>query len=278
VLWAAFSHLSTVTVEEVVVDDGLMTFSARTATRQAVSPGYGTVSGRVHGGYRRRLAYMAVSGHWTVIDLLVRRFICSAEECDRRTLVEQVDGLTERFARRTASLHRALEKIALALAGRPAARLAAHLSIPTSPNSLLRLLRKLPDEPIGTAPRVLGVDDFAFRRATCTERSFWTWRRASAWTCCLTAPRKHSRTGCARIQGWPKQAVLPRPRVMPICGAASPMPLPLKSCASAMRSVASASQSVICSAVGVRSAVECFGGHGGLGAPASVFHRVFPGW
>ncbi|MFF6784737.1 hypothetical protein [Streptomyces sp. NPDC012510] len=35
---------------------------------------------------------------------------------------EQVDGLTERFARRTASLHRALEKIALALAGRPAAR------------------------------------------------------------------------------------------------------------------------------------------------------------
>lgn len=93
-----------------------------------------------------------------------RRFTCPAQECDRRTFVEQVDGLTERFARRTASLHRTLEKIALALAGRPGARLAAHLSIPTSANSLLRLLRKLPDEPVGTAPRVLGIDDFAFKK------------------------------------------------------------------------------------------------------------------
>ena len=106
-------------VDGVVVDNGLMTFSARTATRQAVCPGCGTVSGRVHGGYRRRLADVAVSGHRDVIDLLVRRFICPAQKCDRRTFVEQVDGLTERFARRTTSLHRTLEKIALALAGRP---------------------------------------------------------------------------------------------------------------------------------------------------------------
>jgi transposase len=151
-------------VDGVVVDNGLMTFSARTATRQAVCPGCGTVSGRVHGGYRRRLADVAVSGHRAVIDLAVRLFICPAQMCDRRTFVEQVEGLTERFARRTASLHRTLEKIALALAGRPGARLAAHLSIPTSANSLLRLLRKLPDEPVGTAPRVLGVDDFAFKK------------------------------------------------------------------------------------------------------------------
>jgi hypothetical protein len=60
--WTTFSHLSTV-MEGVVVDDGLMTISARTATRQAVCPEYGTVSGRVHGGYRRCLADMAVSGH-----------------------------------------------------------------------------------------------------------------------------------------------------------------------------------------------------------------------
>ncbi|NUS17011.1 MAG: ISL3 family transposase [Streptomyces sp.] len=153
-----------VVVDDVVVDDELVTFSVRTATRQAVCPGCGTVSGRVHGGYRRRLADVAVSGHRSVIDLLVRRFICPAQECDRRTFVEQVEGLTKRFARRTASLHRTLERIALAPAGRPGARLAAHLSIPTSANSLPRLVRKLPDEPVGTAPRVLGVDDFAFKK------------------------------------------------------------------------------------------------------------------
>jgi len=99
-----------------------------------------------------------------VIDLLVRRFLCPAAECGRRTFVEQVDGLTERFARRTPLLRRSLEKIALALAGRPGARLATHLSIPTSANSLLRLVRRLPDKRVGAAPRVLGVDDFALKK------------------------------------------------------------------------------------------------------------------
>lgn len=152
------------TVEGITIDGATVTFSARTVSRKAVCPACGTASGRVHGGYRRRLADVAVSGHKTVIDLMVRRFICPATECDRRTFVEQVDGLTERFARRTPSLRRALERIALALAGRPAARLAAHLDIATSTNSLIRILRRLPDEPVRAAPRVLGVDDFAFKK------------------------------------------------------------------------------------------------------------------
>jgi transposase len=159
-----FGHLSSVVVEEVVVDDVVLAFAARTATREAACPGCGTVSARVHGGYRRHLADLAVAGRRVVIDLAVRRFRCRAAECGRRTFVEQVDGLTERFARRTSPLRRTLEKIALALAGRPAARLARHLSIPASANSLLRLVRRLPDKQPDTAPRVMGVDDFAFKK------------------------------------------------------------------------------------------------------------------
>ncbi|HEX2298940.1 MAG TPA: ISL3 family transposase, partial [Pseudonocardiaceae bacterium] len=159
-----FGHLSSVVVEEVAVDDAALAFAARTATREAACPGCGTVSARVHGGYRRRLADLAVAGRRVVIDLAVRRFRCRTAECGRRTFVEQVDGLTERFARRTSSLRRTLERIALALAGRPAARLTRHLSIPASANSLLRLLRRLPDKQPDTAPRVMGVDDFAFKK------------------------------------------------------------------------------------------------------------------
>lgn len=97
--------------------------AVRTVRREAACPGCGTVSARVHAGYRRRLADLAVAGGRVVIDLAVRRFRCPAAECGRRTFVEQVDGLTERFARSTSSLRRTLEKIALALAGHPAARL-----------------------------------------------------------------------------------------------------------------------------------------------------------
>lgn len=158
-MWAAFSHLASV-----VVDEDTVAVAARAVGREAVCPGCGTASGRVHGRYRRRLADLAVAGRKVVIELLVRRFVCRAGECGRRTFVEQVDGLTEPFARRTPPMRRTLERLALALAGRPAARLAAHLSIPTSANSLLRLVRRLPDKRSGAAPRVMGVDDFAFKK------------------------------------------------------------------------------------------------------------------
>ncbi|WBO69786.1 ISL3 family transposase (plasmid) [Streptomyces camelliae] len=141
-----------------------MAVAARATSPEAPCPGCGCRSSRIHGRYHRRLADLAVAGRKVVIDLVVRRFLCETPECGRRPFVDQVEGLTERFARRTPVLRRTLERLALALTGRPAARLAAHLSIPTSANSLLRLLGKLPDKNPGTAPRVLGVDDFAFKK------------------------------------------------------------------------------------------------------------------
>jgi transposase len=49
-------------------------------------------------------------------------------------------------------------------AGRPGdARLSGRLASSASRSTLLRLIRALPDRPV-TAPRVLGVDDFALRR------------------------------------------------------------------------------------------------------------------
>lgn len=151
-------------MEEIAADEEAVTIKARTATTQAPCPACGTVSKRRHGRYWRRLADLAVAGRRTVINLLVRRFACPFAECPRKTFAEQVEGLTERFARRTRPLRRVLERIALALAGRPAARLAAHLAVAASANSLLRLLRWLPDKRVDTAPRVLGVDDFATRK------------------------------------------------------------------------------------------------------------------
>ncbi|MFD7017367.1 transposase family protein [Streptomyces sp. NPDC059928] len=104
---------------------------ARAVRAEAVCPDCGTVSGRVHGSYRRRLTDLAVAGRKSVVTLLVRRFMCSATGCSQRTFVGQ------RRARRAVRARTpALERIALALTGRPAARPAAHLAIPVSANLL----------------------------------------------------------------------------------------------------------------------------------------------
>jgi len=121
------------------------------------------VSTRVHSSYRRRLADLPVAGQPAVVSLRVRRFFCDRVDCSTGTFVDQVPGLTERHAQRSAGLQDALASIALALAGRAGSRLATALGMPVSRSTLLRRIRHLPDPPVGPVT-VLGVDEFAWRR------------------------------------------------------------------------------------------------------------------
>ncbi len=97
------------------------------------------------------------------IALVVRRFRCRNIACGAVTFVEQVPELTRPHSRYTPLLRGLLTEVALALAGRAGARLSAALGIPAGRDTLLRLVRAIPEEPAG-AVRMLGVDDFAFRR------------------------------------------------------------------------------------------------------------------
>lgn len=96
-------------------------------------------------------------------DGAVRRFICSTDNCPRRTFAEPFAQLTAPYARFTTRLGQALERVGLALAGRADARLTAHLGFQLGRMTLLRKVMALPD-PQPSTPRVLGVDDFATRR------------------------------------------------------------------------------------------------------------------
>lgn len=117
----------------------------------------------MHGRYVRRLADAPLGGASVVIELLVRRFKCVNECCPAVTFAEQIDGLTSTYARYTPPLRTMLTSIALCLAGRPGARLAAVLSIRVAKDKLLELLRGVPEPPT-TPVRILGVDDFALRK------------------------------------------------------------------------------------------------------------------
>jgi transposase len=149
-------------VEGAELAEGLWLW-ARARGDQAACPQCGQPSDRVHSTYGRRLADAPVGGRRVVIRLAVRRFFCANPGCPARTFAEQVAGLTSRRARRTPLLARMLAGIAPALAGRAGARLAAALDLAAGRSSLLRLIMALPVPEAGTV-RVLGVDDFAFRR------------------------------------------------------------------------------------------------------------------
>jgi len=121
------------------------------------------VSGRVHGGYVRQLRDVAAGGAQLVIALRVRRFRCRNAACPAVTFAEQVAGLTGPHSRFTPLLRGLLTQIGLALAGRAGVRLAAAAGVAVGRDTLLRLVKALPEPEAGPVP-VLGVDDFAFRK------------------------------------------------------------------------------------------------------------------
>ena len=95
--------------------------------------------------------------------LTARRFRCTHDSCGRHTFAEDFGEGLPRYARRTKDATALLQDAALKAGGEEGARLAAAVGLPVSPDTLLRMIRRL-DLPDPPTPRVLGVDDLALRR------------------------------------------------------------------------------------------------------------------
>ncbi len=123
---------------------------------------------RVHSRYLRTVADRPWNGLRVRLQIRTRRWFCTYRACPRRIFAERLTGWVARYARRTESLAALLHRLAYAVGGEEGARLTDHLGVPVSPDTLLRLLvRRAPAGSChGPTPRVLGVDDWAWRKGS----------------------------------------------------------------------------------------------------------------
>lgn len=121
------------------------------------------ISRRIHSRYVRTLADLPIGEHNLNLYVTVRRFFCSNPACPRRVFAEVLPDLTQPYARRTQRQRQSLVWIGLQAGGRPGARLAQKLGLPISFKALLHFVLASPCPDLPT-PRVLGVDDWAFRK------------------------------------------------------------------------------------------------------------------
>jgi transposase len=130
---------------------------------QATCPICGTGSEAIHSHYQRTIADLPW-GHQTVrLHLCVRKFFCRQPTCTRRIFTERLPAIVAPYARRTKRLTEVVRLLAFALGGEPGARVVERLGMAVSPATLLRLIRRTAVVPAPT-PRLLGVDDWAFRK------------------------------------------------------------------------------------------------------------------
>jgi transposase len=140
-----------------------LTVHLATAAPTAACPLYGFDTRRVHSRYTRRLDDLPCLGRCVRLQLAVRRFVCPQPDCPRRIFTERLPGFAAPWARSTDRLRRTQTDIGSSLGGEAGARLAARLAIITSPDTLLRRVKRLRHEPAGP-PRVVGIDDWAWRK------------------------------------------------------------------------------------------------------------------
>jgi transposase len=93
----------------------------------------------------------------------VRKYFCDVPTCERKIFAERLPDVARVHARGTDRQREALELIAFALGGEAGARLARELGLLVSPDTLLNRIRGASCAE-ATDVRVLGVDDFGFKR------------------------------------------------------------------------------------------------------------------
>jgi transposase len=150
-------------VERVLPEPDRVTVVARSRLPTSPCPSCDAPSSRVHSRYERRLADLPWQGRPVTIRIRARRFLCIEPTCPRRTFAERLPGIARRSARRCERLADVQRHVALALGGEAGARLAGHLAMPTSADTLLRLATSAARAET-PAPRALGVDEWAWRK------------------------------------------------------------------------------------------------------------------
>lgn len=148
-------------VDELTLDPFGLSLLTRTTAAQTVCPTCGHPSSRVHSRYWRTLQDLPWQDQAVTWRIQIRRFRCS--HCPGRVFVERIPGWMGSKARRTTRMAEAQTEIGMVLGGEAGARLSRRLGMPVSGDTVLRLIRGHP-LPAYPAPRVVGIDDWAWRR------------------------------------------------------------------------------------------------------------------
>jgi transposase len=150
-------------LEQIIQHPSSLTLVVRATRAQAECPRCHHPSSRLHSYYTRHIADLPWHGVAVGLELRTRRFRCKNSLCTKRVFCERLPRVVAHYGRKTVRMEEALRLIGLLLGGEAGSRATRGLAMKTSADSLLRRVRAAVP-PCAPTPRVLGVDDFAFRR------------------------------------------------------------------------------------------------------------------
>jgi transposase len=149
--------------EEIDTDQHHLTLNVSSTQTLVQCPLCTSPTTRIHSRYERTLLDLPCVNYSLTLVMQVSKFFCDNSDCMRRIFTERIPEVTLPWARKTSRLGQRLQTIGLALGGAAGARLCDRFGIVACGSTLLNHLKKL-SLPEFAVPKILGVDDFAFRK------------------------------------------------------------------------------------------------------------------
>ena len=150
-------------LESFGIEAGRVSITVSSGARKCLCPVCGRGSSRVHSRYSRAVSDLPWHGISVELEVRAKRFFCDEGSCERRIFCERLSDVAA-HARKTRRLEGALLATVLELGGRAGARLANELGLLAGRDVLLSRAQRAVPANAAREVRVLGVDDFAFRK------------------------------------------------------------------------------------------------------------------
>lgn len=144
-------------------ENGRISILVAPTSESACRPTCQRRSTRIHSRYSRTLRDLPWQGAVVQLRIELRRFHCRSRDCPRKTYVERLPMVMGGHARQTARLSETIRLVGYALGGEAGSRLANRLGIETSPDTVLRRVKRSQMLPV-SPPKAVGVDDWAWRK------------------------------------------------------------------------------------------------------------------
>jgi transposase len=140
-----------------------ITIVAQTSRLFGECPKCQTPSSSLHSYYVRQLTDLPWHGVAIRLQLNTRKFRCRNELCQRKIFCERLPKVVESYGRKTVRLQELFGVLAFVLGGEAGSKTAREFGLNVSGDTLLRRIRRI-SRPTVESVKVLGVDDFSFRR------------------------------------------------------------------------------------------------------------------
>ena len=154
--------MPTLKLQKIDYYENIIRIYASVKSHRSKCPSCEKYSKRVHDYYYRTINDLPVFQNRTIILLKTRKFKCGNNRCHRKVFSEHTPDIV-RYSRRTSRATRILETFAIELTGRLGSILSKQMHLTVSSSTITRIAYSQPLPDINQ-PRVLGVDDWAYRK------------------------------------------------------------------------------------------------------------------